>query len=89
MDQQSGSSSQPETEHPLTEALPVARPPLLITVTGYRLANTILIAMFGIWKAITSYQGQSVVPTTLELVVGVFICIGWAIRPFLPPIYRR
>ncbi|KAI0045603.1 hypothetical protein FA95DRAFT_1467792, partial [Auriscalpium vulgare] len=42
-------------------------------VTGFRLLNTTLVAAFGIAKAVLSYQGQSVAPTTLEWVFGVLI----------------
>ncbi|KAI0061103.1 hypothetical protein BV25DRAFT_1805892 [Artomyces pyxidatus] len=47
------------------------RPPLLVKITGYRLVTTAVIAGLGVPKAIASYEGQSVVPTTLDWVSGV------------------
>ncbi|KAI0061500.1 hypothetical protein BV25DRAFT_1916862 [Artomyces pyxidatus] len=49
------------------------RPPLLVKLTGYRLLNMITVLAFGIAKAITSYQGKSTVPTTLDWILGVVL----------------
>ncbi|KAI0061101.1 hypothetical protein BV25DRAFT_1839163 [Artomyces pyxidatus] len=48
------------------------RPPLLVKLTGFRLLNMAVIMGLGVPKAVTSYQGGSAVPTTLDWVVGVF-----------------
>lgn len=69
------------SQHRLTNILDIAeeeeersRPPLLVKITGYRLLNTVIIAAFGIPKAVLSYHGQ-VVATTLDLVLGVILAI--------------
>ncbi|KAI0049773.1 hypothetical protein FA95DRAFT_1488543 [Auriscalpium vulgare] len=45
-------------------------------LTGFRILNTVLVAAFGLSKAALTYQGKSAAPTTLELVLGVFLGIG-------------
>ncbi|KAI0066466.1 hypothetical protein BV25DRAFT_1780369, partial [Artomyces pyxidatus] len=40
-------------------------------VTGYRLLNTVVVAGFGIPKAVISYQGGNAIPTTLDWITGV------------------
>lgn len=47
-----------------------------VKLTGYRLLNMSIIAGFGITKAILTYRGYSVVPTALDLLLGVFFAIG-------------
>jgi len=46
------------------------RPPFGVELTGYRLLNIVVILAFGIPKAALSYRGQSITPTTLDLVAG-------------------
>ncbi|TDL14462.1 hypothetical protein BD410DRAFT_681061, partial [Rickenella mellea] len=45
-------------------------------LTGYRIILISLTALFGISKAILSYRGQSVAPTSLELLFGVVCSIA-------------
>jgi len=45
-------------------------PPLGVKLTGYRLLNMSVIFDFCLAKAILTYMGQSVAPTTLDLVAG-------------------
>jgi len=52
------------------------RPLLLVKLTGYHLLNITVITSFGTDKAVLSYQGQSVVPTTLDWILGVVFSIG-------------
>ncbi|KAH9987631.1 hypothetical protein BJV74DRAFT_494636 [Russula compacta] len=49
------------------------QPPLGIKVTRYDLLYLVVILAFGIWKAISSYRGQSVAWTTRDWVVGTFL----------------
>jgi len=49
------------------------QPPLYVELTGYRLLNATLILAIGIRKAISSYHGQSVIPTTLGWVSGTLL----------------
>jgi len=51
-------------------------PPLLVKVTGYRLLNIFVITMVVAWKAVLSYQGQLIAPTTLDLISGGFLALG-------------
>jgi hypothetical protein len=44
-----------------------------IKVTLYRLLNTALVSAFGLSKAILAYKGESIAPTTLELIMGVIV----------------
>jgi len=53
----------------------IASPPLGVKLTMYRLLNIVVISAFGISKAVCAYQGQSVAPTTLELVGGTFFAV--------------
>lgn len=48
-----------------------------VKLTGYRLLNIVTIAGFGITKAVLSYRGYSIVPTTLDWLSGVFFAIGY------------
>jgi hypothetical protein len=50
-------------------------PPLGVKLTGYRLLNMSVVFAFGITKAILTYMGQSVAPTTLDWVAGVLLTI--------------
>jgi len=52
------------------------RLPLLIRVTGYRLFTIALIIAFGTAKAVVSYQGKTIISTTLDWVMGVLLAIG-------------
>jgi hypothetical protein len=52
------------------------RPPLLVKLTGYRLLNILVITVFVTWKAVLSYQGQSLVPTTLDWITGGVLTLG-------------
>ncbi|KAH9987645.1 hypothetical protein BJV74DRAFT_885551 [Russula compacta] len=49
------------------------RPPLGVKLTGYRLLNMIVILVFGIWKAVASYRGESIISTTLDWVGGTLM----------------
>ena len=51
------------------------RPPLGIMLTGYRLVNMTVILAFGIQKVVSSYHGQPVTPTTVELAVGTLLAV--------------
>ena len=51
-------------------------PLLLVKVTGYRLLNIFIITMVVAWKAILSYQGQLVAPTTLNWITGGILTLG-------------
>ncbi|KAI0288756.1 hypothetical protein BC826DRAFT_656880 [Russula brevipes] len=51
------------------------RPLLGIKLTGCRLVNMSIILVFGIWKAVLSYRGQSAAPTTLEFVAGTLLAL--------------
>ncbi|KAF8283381.1 hypothetical protein DL93DRAFT_2069513, partial [Clavulina sp. PMI_390] len=42
-------------------------------ITGYRILTTTVLLGFGLAKASLSYMGWTVVPITLEWVVGVFV----------------
>jgi len=47
--------------------------PLGVKLTGYRLLNLAVILAIGILKAISSYNGQGVIPTTLDCVSGTLL----------------
>ena len=47
-----------------------------IKITGSRLLITVVTTAFGSSKAVLSYQGHSVAPTTLEWVFGVVLSLG-------------
>jgi len=51
------------------------QPPLGIELTGYRILYVAVILGFGSWKAVASYHGQSVMPTTLDWVAGTFLAV--------------
>jgi hypothetical protein len=55
------------------------QPILGVRVTGFYLLNTTLILVYGIWKAISSYRGQSVIPTTLELIFGTPVALMYVL----------
>jgi hypothetical protein len=48
-----------------------APPPLGVKLTVYRLLNMVAMFAFCVEKDILSYKGQSITPTTLDLVSGV------------------
>jgi len=52
------------------------RPPLLVKLTGYRLLNIFIITAVIAWKAVLSYQGQSLVPMTLDWITGGVLTLG-------------
>ena len=52
------------------------RLPLLVKLTGYRLLNIVVITTVVAWKAVLSYRGQSVAPTTLEWITGGVLTLG-------------
>ena len=62
-----GSSNAPEGEKQ------DHHPPLGVELTGYRLLNLAVVLAFGIPKAISSYHGQAVIPTTLDWVSGTLL----------------
>ncbi|KAH9987632.1 hypothetical protein BJV74DRAFT_796472 [Russula compacta] len=49
--------------------------PLAVDLTGYHLLNMAVILAFGIPKAVLSYRGESVMPTTLDLLSGTFLAV--------------
>ncbi|KAI0287146.1 hypothetical protein BC826DRAFT_70847 [Russula brevipes] len=70
--------------------------PLGLELTGYHLLNIAVILIFGIPKAVLSYHGQSVIPTTLEwaggtLIAFILYCVGMLKerRPELWPLFFR
>jgi hypothetical protein len=60
----------------LQPSRPEPRLPLLVKLTGYRLLNIIVITTVVGWKAVLSYQGQSVAPTTLDWITGGVLTLG-------------
>jgi hypothetical protein len=48
-------------------------PPLGVKLTVYRLLNMSVVSVFGITKAILTYMGQSVAPTTLDWIAGALL----------------
>jgi len=60
------------SEGPSTEVKPI----LLVKLTGYRLLNIVLISAVVSWKAVLSYRGQSVGPTTLDWISGGVLALG-------------
>ncbi|KAJ7743626.1 hypothetical protein B0H16DRAFT_1561134 [Mycena metata] len=46
-----------------------------VKVTLWRLLNTAILLMLGIWKAAATYKGQITAPTTLDWIIGVL----WAL----------
>ena len=54
----------------------VGVPSTLIKVTGYRMLNTAVVLMFGIWKGVASYRGESILSNTLDILMGVVFAIG-------------
>jgi len=73
------------------------RLPLLVKLTGYRLLNIVVITAVVSWKAVLSYQGQSVGPTTLDWITGGVLTLGlWWLGlyesvqpPVLPWLFAR
>jgi hypothetical protein len=62
-----------EIGHPLSGNNHESRPLPHIKVTPYRFLNTALPSAFVLSKAILGYKGESMVPTTLELIAAVFV----------------
>ncbi|TCD60487.1 hypothetical protein EIP91_010019 [Steccherinum ochraceum] len=56
------------------------RPPLLVSLTGYRLSNMTVMVAFGTAKAVLAWKGQSALPTALDWISGVvfFVISYWA-----------
>ncbi len=52
-------------------------PPLGVKLTGYRLLNMSVVIIFATVKAILTYMGRSVMPTTLDWLSGGFLAIWW------------
>jgi hypothetical protein len=52
---------------------------LRVKVTGYRLLSTSIIMSFGIAKAVQSYQGRTIAPTTFELLAGVIGAVMYVV----------
>ena len=50
-------------------------PPLVVKLTGYRLVTMATVFSFGTVKAILTYTGQSITPTTLDWVSGTFLAV--------------
>ena len=50
--------------------------PLGVKLTGYKLLFMTTVFCFGTVKAILSYMGQSIAPTTLDWVAGTFLGVG-------------
>jgi len=74
-------STEQERHPPMGENSPQTsqiepRPPLLVKLTGYRLLNIVAITAVVAWKAVLSYQGQSVGPTTLDWITGGVLTLG-------------
>ncbi|KAJ7032864.1 hypothetical protein C8F04DRAFT_1106018 [Mycena alexandri] len=46
-----------------------------VEITLWRLINTAILLVLGIWKAAATYRGQSTAPATLDWIVGVL----WAL----------
>ena len=51
-------------------------PPVVVKLTGYRLVTMATVLSFGTVKAILTYMGQSITPTTLDWVSGTFLAAG-------------
>ncbi|KAF8460710.1 hypothetical protein DFH94DRAFT_123393 [Russula ochroleuca] len=66
----------PSRHESTSDGLP---PPLGVKLTGYRLLNMSVVFVFGLTKAILTYMGWSVMPTTLDWVSGAFlaVCLYW------------
>ncbi|KIM74306.1 hypothetical protein PILCRDRAFT_828375 [Piloderma croceum F 1598] len=56
---------------------------LLVKVTGYRLLNILVITIVVAWKAVLSYQGQLVAPTTLDWIGGGILALGCAVNSLI------
>ncbi|KAI0298129.1 hypothetical protein B0F90DRAFT_830869 [Multifurca ochricompacta] len=63
-----------ENEHTTgSDALPL---PLGVKLTVYRLLNMSVVFTFGLAKAILTYMGQSVAPTTLDWISGALLAVA-------------
>ena len=56
---------------------------LIVKVTGYRLLNVAVITIVVTWKAVLSYQGQSVASTTLDWIGGGILALGCVVNPLI------
>jgi len=84
-------------EHPTPTSQ--SEPPslFLVKVTGYRLLNTFVITLIVSWKAVLSYQGQKVAPTTVDWIGAGVLALGlWWLGlyesvepPVLPWLFSR
>jgi hypothetical protein len=57
------------------EDMAAASPPLGVKLTVYRFLNMVAIFAFCVEKDILSYKGQSITPTTLDLVSGMLAVV--------------
>ena len=72
-----GATSHDDTcNEDLNEEVP---PPLRVKVTGYRVLIIVAIVGFGIFKAVRVYHGQSLTPTTPEIVGGTILTLMYAL----------
>ncbi|KAI0689139.1 hypothetical protein BC835DRAFT_1223365, partial [Cytidiella melzeri] len=44
-------------------------------VTGYRIMNTTIILVLGVWKSVASYRGEAILSTSLDLVAGAVLAV--------------
>ncbi|KAI0263242.1 hypothetical protein BC834DRAFT_827751 [Gloeopeniophorella convolvens] len=51
-------------------------PPLGIKLTGYRLLNMTVVFSFGLVKAVLTYMGDSVAPTTMDWISGSVLAVA-------------
>lgn len=55
-------------------------PPLLVKLTGYRLLNIMIIATFGVSKAVFAYKQQSTALTAVDWISGIIFTIGCVLK---------
>lgn len=72
---------------PSTEVLATTTFQWKPALTGYRLLVIILTSSFGLSKAVLTYQGQSIAPTTLDVVFGVVVALGLRVQYLLGAFY--
>jgi hypothetical protein len=53
-------------------------------MTQFRLLNIHLLLGFGIMKAVYSFMGNSIAPTTIELVVGSVLAAAYVLLTLYP-----
>ena len=71
----------PSSSAPTSKDVPPSL--LLVKVTGYRLLNVAIITIVVTWKAVLSYQGQSVASTTLDWIGGGILALGCVVNPLI------